>query len=259
MNTIKKLLKIILKIMGIIIGVIVIGFLVILLLSFINKDNSQEETPQVSIEYQCQLPTTGRKEEDIPDSDYYPTIEEAMKNADINVQEGEGYQRNIDNIIAKFENDNYLSMYFQSFKDGNELCYTFAKFKKKEVNNELMYTLLMREPTTAKKNGWYTGTALDALKGQLTLSDVSQDEGIDPQHCRFLWGNLREDEMGEGESIDKLRVEGKRPDEIIEYEEFGVTWYFWYYENLESTKAGSQLEYTLGGEVGNSSTEIDKK
>ncbi len=257
MNTIKKFLKIVLKIIGIIIGAIVTGFLGIILLSFINEDDSNEGTPQVSIEYQGQLPNTGRKEEDIPDSDYYPTIEEAMEYADIDVEDGEEYQRNIDNIIIKFENDIYLTIYFQSFNGDDEICDTFAKFKKKIFGDETRYTFLMREPIESTKDAWYIGNSLDLLHDQLSLSDASQDDGIDPEHCRFIWGVLQKSKMEEGERIDKLRVEGKKPDDVIEFKKFGKVWYFWYYENLESTKAGSQLEYTLGGEVGNSSTETE--
>ncbi len=259
MSTIKKFSKTILKIIGIIIGVIVIGFLGIILLSFTNKDSSKEGTPQVSIEYQGQLPNTDRIEEDIPDSDYFPTIEEAMQNADIDMEEGEEYQKNIDNIIIKFENDEYLSIYFQSFKE-DEICDTFAKFKKKLIDDQEMYTLLLAEPTVSKEKtglSFLVSDSFELLHTQLTLSDALQDNGVDPENCRFIWGNLREDKMKKAESIDKLQVEGKKPDGIIQYQEFGVTWYFWYYENMESTKAGSQLEYTLGGEVGNSSTETE--
>ena len=227
MRIMKKITKTILKIIGIIICIVVTGFLGIILLSFIDKDNSNEEAPQVNIEYQGQIQTTKMQEEDIPDSDYYPTVAEAVQNADIDVEEGEEYQRNIDNVIAKFENDDYLSIYFQSFKGDDEICDTFVKLIKKLVNDETLYAVLRETTEVSKINSWYMGTALEALHGQLTLSDYSRIYGIDSEHCRFIWGSLRKDEMEEDESIDKLQVEGKKPDGIIEYQEFGDTWYFW--------------------------------
>ena len=51
-----------------------------------------------------------------------------------------------------------------------------------------------------------------------------------------------------GEDIRKLRVEGQKPDGIIEHKHFGEIWYFWYFTDLQSDKSGQKLNYTLGAE-----------
>ena len=48
--------------------------------------------------------------------------------------------------------------------------------------------------------------------------------------------------------IRKLRVEGQKPDGIIEHKHFGEIWYFWYFTDLQSGKSGQKLNYTLGAE-----------
>ena len=53
--------------------------------------------------------------------------------------------------------------------------------------------------------------------------------------------------LRENESINKLTVEGQKPDGIVEYKNFGEVWYFWYYTDLKSRKKGTELNYTLGG------------
>ncbi len=42
----------------------------------------------------------------------------------------------IDEEIARFENENYVSIYLRSVKDQNTECLTFAKFKKIYIYNE---------------------------------------------------------------------------------------------------------------------------
>ena len=72
----------------------------------------------------------------------------------------------------------------------------------------------------------------------MTLGDYMQSVNIDPSKGRFIYGESRYKE------IYRLKVEGQKPTEIIPYKVFREQWYFWYYENLESDKAGNQLEYT---------------
>ncbi len=149
-------------ILGMFIGIILLFIIMIgvgvLIDPGILKSSSDE--PEIRIEYKPQNIGEPIDEESIPDSEYYPSPEQAMKNSSLQMDPEEVYQKNMDEVIAKFENDNYASVYFKSIKDENTEYLTFAKFKKK------------------------------VIEGQLSLSDFGQSINIDPENTRFVWGGL---------------------------------------------------------------------
>ena len=241
------------KILNIMLGIIlllVILFVLILLSGMRNQGDKNKKTdePEINIEFTGNLQEETMDEEEIPDSDYYSTVEEAMKGSEWFWENFKEYKKDIKYIIAKFENENYLSMYFSLEKNENEISYVFAKFKVKEMDGKKEYTLLKYYSQISEKDAWYMGSCTENLGNQLMMADFAEGVNINPESTRFVWGNLPQKEMEKGEDIKKLRVEGQKPDGIIEYKDFNETWYFWYYEDLESDKPGSQLEYTLGRE-----------
>lgn len=77
------------------------------------EENSSEEYDMESTEtYKEFLSLQEIDENTISDENYYPTVEQAMKYADIALNEGEEYRKNMDKVIARFENEDYISVYF---------------------------------------------------------------------------------------------------------------------------------------------------
>ena len=178
-------------------------------------------------------------EEAIPDPGYYESPEEALKHSKPDENSKYSYQKNIDEIIAQFENADYISIYFRSVKDQDTETLTFAKFKKKMIGNEKKYAFLISNPTEVKR-GTPSGDNIEAwIKSRLALSDYEQNVNIDPENSRFVYGDCNFKE------IYSLKVEGQEPSNVISYELFGETRYFWYYENLKSDVEGSKLTFTL--------------
>ena len=229
-------------ILGIFIGIILLFIIMIgvgVLVDLGILKSSPDEPPEIRVEYKSQAIGEPIDEDSIPDSEYYPSPEQAMKNSSFQVEPEEVYQKNMDEVIAKFENENYASVYFKSIKDKNTECLTFAKFKKKVIEGEERYTYITGFPTESERDNFTIGTLESLVQGQLALSDFTQSVNIDPENTRFVWGDCNSKE------IYKLKIEGQKPSGIIPYESFGEKWYFWYYENLESDIAGSQLQFTL--------------
>ncbi len=249
----KKIIKRVALVIGVIILIPVVGFIGILALVFMQyvREGPTDNKPSVKIEYQQPPQKPQKNYDDIPDEDYYPTVEEAMKHSDMSFEVAGEYQKNIDQIIVKFENENYISIYYISIKDEEEICESFAKFKIKEIEGVKKYIAerCMFIATTKKNHReLFPESSSDTLEGQLLLGDQMGRIGVEPENKRFLWGMLCKERMVEGESIKKMEIEGQKPDGIIEYKVFDKTWYFWYYEDLKSDKASRTFEYTLGRE-----------
>ena len=233
----KTVMKVIVGILAVL-GAIFLLLIGVALLSEFGFFEESSDEPQVRIEYKPQYIGEQIDEEAIPDSEYYASPEQAMKNSSFQVEPEEEYQKNMDEVIVTFENENYASVYFKSIKDKNVECMTFAKFKKKVIDGEEKYTYITSFPSE-KKRGGLIRKLEPGIRGQLSLSDFEQSINIDPENTRFVWG------VCNSEEIYKLKVEGQEPSGIIPYESFEEQWYFWYYENLESDVAGSQLKFTL--------------
>lgn len=182
-------------------------------------------------------------EDDIPDEEYYPTMEEALQKADVYYDEYEPYQKNIDNLLVDMENDQYRFIYYQSIQKKKSMN-TFATFKIREVNGEKRYAFLRSYVRDSEKFYKGIGDADKNTKAQLARSDYMQHYGID-KDARFVFGDIMEEELKKGESAEALTVEGQKPDAVIPYEENGKKWYFWYFTDLQSDKEGNKLEYTL--------------
>ena len=234
----KTVMKVIVGILAVL-GAIFLLLIGVALLSEFGFFEESSDEPQVRIEYKPQYIGEQIDEEAIPDSEYYASPEQAMKNSSFQVEPEEEYQKNMDEVIVTFENENYASVYFKSIKDKNVECMTFAKFKKKVIDGEEKYTFITSIPTESERDAPVLGTWESNIKDQLALSDYTQNVNIDPENTRFVFGDCQT------EKIYNMKVEGQSPSGIIPYESFDERWYFWYYENLESDVAGSQLRFTL--------------
>lgn len=198
----------------------------------------KNEDPQVTVTYEYNPKQMEKSKKSISDSDYQDTLQLALEKGRKDLDDETMYQKNIDEVIKRIENEEYILLYFRSVKNKKQECLTMAKFKKKEIDGKEKYYFLLCYPTEDEKNAWYIGNFKDDIEGLLVLSDYMQDLNINPSKGRFIYGDTRFEE------IYDLKIEGQRPTEIIPYKSFGKQWYFWYYENLESDKVGSQLEFT---------------
>lgn len=169
------------------------------------------------------------------DDNYADSIEEALVRSSNNYEKGEEYRGHIDKIIKQFENEHYTSVFFISEKDDTEASLTFAKFKIKEINQKKKYAYVTSTYEVIKKGRPYDKDTMSLMKSQLALSDALQDLNIGSENKRFIYGNVHK------KDIYNTKVEGKEPDEIIYFEIRDKPFYFWYYENFQSDKAGNSL------------------
>ena len=201
-------------------------------------DVQKNQTTKTEISINGDVPdfSSDFDEDTIEDSKYYDTIEESLRNA--KKHEGQEYMNNMDEVIFELESEDYVTVYYRSIKDKKSECFTMAKFKKKEIEGKVKYTPLRRNYCEANVNSWYTESLEENLESNMNLLSFFSILGPDSEK-RFFYGNTKDEE------IFNLKIEGQEPTEIIPYERFGEQWYFYYYENLESDKPGSQLEFTV--------------
>ncbi len=198
----------------------------------------EKDEPEITVKYKHDPKQEMSREEDIPDSEYQDTLQKALEEGRTDLEEETEYQTNVDEVIMSLENEEYISVFFRSVKDKDQECFTMAKFRKKDIGGETKYFFISAFPRETEREALYLDDFKEIIGGNLALSDYMQSVNINPTKGRFIYGENRHKE------IYGLEVEGQRPTEIIPYKVFGEQWYFWYYENLESDKAGSQLEYT---------------
>ena len=189
------------------------------------------------------------EEERLKGKKFYPTIQEAVAGSAIGNEQGEEYQKGIDHVIATFENSNYVIMLCQSCKGNSEVCRAWVKLKKEKIDGKDRYAFLETHPVTMfRKNRSTKYSEYDMVGYDLWTGDYyMQDLSAYSKEKRFASGDVMKYGLRGDESINKLSVEGQKPDGIVEYKNFGEVWYFWYYTDLKSKKKGTELNYTLGG------------
>ena len=129
------------KILNIILGIIlllIILFVLILLSGVRNQGDKNKKTdePEINIEFTGNLQEETMDEEEIPDSDYYSTVEEAMRHAKIQLEDEEEYQKEIDRIVASFENENYLSVFLYLLKEKRRYVTHLQNLKSKKLTEK---------------------------------------------------------------------------------------------------------------------------
>ncbi len=176
---------------------------------------------------------------------YYDSMQEALLNSTISLELEEQYRRNIDEEIKLFENDKYALLFYRSIKDKKEEAFNCVRFNVDMENGKKMYQFEQMRGETARYNSIYLDNAREVIENNIIASEIIGSIGINPEEERFISGEVCKDFFEEGESIENLKIEGQKPDEIIEYESFGRTWYFWYYNDLQSDKKYDELEFTI--------------
>ena len=255
----KKFLKIAgIICLGVLIWVVVIAG-VVFLFSKQAKKNIAEMTKNMEVNTEDRKETTGdnpeisvnimkdafANQQDVSD-DYYDTMQEALLNATISLELEEQYRSNIDEVIKEFEGDEYALLFYRSVKNKKEESFNFVRFKIQYDENNKQYHVKTMTGDIFRYNSIFLASdgASELVKDALWVSEI-QNIGVNPEKEHFVKGTIREDFFKEGESIYNLKIEGRKPDEIIEYESFGKKWYFWYYNDLQSDRSSSELEVTL--------------
>ena len=252
----KKLLNVIKKIICVFGGIILILVIQASISSILRLINPTEEDPEEKKELEVEAVYTGggtfslnTEEERLKGKKFYPTIQEAVAGSAIGNEQGEEYQKGIDHVIATFENSNYVIMLCQSCKGNSEVCRAWVKLKKEKIDGKDRYAFLETHPVTmfrkirSTKYSEYDMVGYDLWTGDYYMQDLSAYS----KEKRFASGDVMKYGLRGDESINKLSVEGQKPDGIVEYKNFGEVWYFWYYTDLKSKKKGTELNYTLGG------------
>ena len=224
--------------------------------SILRLINPTEEDREEKKELEVEAVYTGvgtfslnTEEERLKGKKFYPTIQEAVAGSAMGNEQGEEYQKSIDHVIATFENSNYVIMLCQSYKGNSEVCRAWVKLKKEKIDGKDRYAFLETHPMTMSRKGRTTKQSEYEVVGyNLWTGDYyMQDLSAYPKEKRFSAGNVMRYCLRENESINKLTVEGQKPDGIVEYKAFDEVWYFWYYTDLKSRKKGTESNYTLGG------------
>ena len=178
----------------------VIGILGIVILYW--YDRSITLDPNIKESYTGEYPryVSEVNEDDIPDEEYYPTMEEALQKADVYYDEYEPYQKNIDHLLVDMENAQYRFIYYQSIQKKKSMN-TFATFKIREVNGKKQYAFLRSYVRDSEKFYKGIGDADKNTKAQLARSDYMQHYGID-KDARIVFGDIMEEELKKGESAE---------------------------------------------------------
>lgn len=207
-----------------------------------NTKDTTEESPEISINI-TQNNSAGQQS---TSDEYYDTMQEALLNATISLESEEQYRRNIDEVIKEFESDEYALLVYRSVKDKKEEAFNFVRFSLQyNETGYKQYQVKSMTGNAVKYNSIFMNdNANELIKSALWASEI-KNIGVNPEKERFVYGLIRQSVFEREESIYNLKVEGQKPDEIIEYESFGKKWYFWYYNDLQSDKPSSELEVTL--------------
>lgn len=251
----KKLLNVIKKTICVFGGIILILVIQASISSILRLINPIEEPAEEKKELEVEAVYTGEsdsmdtEEELLEGEEFYATIQETIQNSMIGRKQGEEYRKSLDHVIATFENSNYVIMLCQSYKGNSEVCRAWVKLKKEKIDGKDRYAFLETHPMTMSRKGRTTKQSEYEVVGyNLWTGDYyMQDLSAYPKEKRFSAGNVMRYCLRENESINKLTVEGQKPDGIVEYKAFDEVWYFWYYTDLKSRKKGTELNYTLGG------------
>lgn len=147
---------------------------------------SDNDKPELTIEYK-ELPSQEKRdEESIPDSEYYKTVEEAMLNVDIEFEEDREYIKRMENIIASFENENYKSVYYQVYKNEETVSGVLVLFKIKEIDGIKKYTTIRGTTSETDIDTKYEKNLTKGLERDIKIVDLLQGENIAPNSTKML-------------------------------------------------------------------------
>lgn len=170
---------------------------------------------------------------------YYPSIEAALKNSGLSLSASEEYQRTITKEIYRFENDDYLTLYYLALKNDDEGCLILAKFQKKHDGDSEKYRFKGQMPMLIHRGSYKASDGRELVKSNILHLNMYQTVNIDPDNTVFMCGDNGD------KDIYKLKIDGQAPDGVVPYNVFGEERYFWYYENLVTKNSVDDMSVTM--------------
>lgn len=248
LKTVFKIIKAVLCVAGV---MAVILFLEVTKNIIKDKENGDtNDSQEISIEVSRKIPVQQVEQENDNNKQHYATLQEASQHTEVFTEEGGEYDTQIEHIIAVFENSKEVIAAYQSAKSPKQMHVyeELAHFQISKEDEKRKYLHVRSHTKDYYRGGEYEDDANEMIRSELIGSDYTQSANISYPSGRFAYGDTPKCMMKKGEDIRKLRVEGQKPDGIIEHKHFGEIWYFWYFTDLQSDKSGQKLNYTLGAE-----------
>lgn len=175
---------------------------------------------------------------------YADSMEEALAVVNPDIYFGEDtYIDQVSYIIKVFENNNNSAMFYLSDKNSKEGAFVAAKFSIKTVNTKKQYALIdiIRQGYgNSKKREVSPEKTLSIFCQYIQVFDMANlsNLGIEEGN-RFIFGGI------DTVDVNKLKIEGQSPTEVIEFPLYGEKNYFWYYKNLISDKPSSEFNIEI--------------
>lgn len=239
----KKVIKCIGIFILVILGLFIVLVALIVFLTIKSKSEGISEDPSQRIIFEFgakKAPTFGE-----PEPFYADTKEKALTavNQEIYFADDYLYASKVSDIIKVFENDEYATMVYFSKRDPKEGALVFAKFRIRTVEDKKQYALLnaiIQGHGYPGKNKITSEREFSLFLQAIQMSDISNLRDLSiVKGNRFVFGGL------DSEYVNRLKIEGQSPTEIIEYTLYGEKRYFWYYENLISDKPSSEFDIKI--------------
>ena len=175
---------------------------------------------------------------------YYDSVEEALANATTMFSD-EPYMMRVDEIIKRWENDEYAVIYYRAIKDSETEGLVMCKFKVQDKEKR-QYAVMACAPTEMNikvMKGWFfrrDPDPIEHVRSFIELEGYVTNYSVDDnKKFRYSFSHLPE--------IESLTIEGVPPTEIIKYDVFGETRYMWYYEDFDFDKPISELDIHIDG------------
>lgn len=167
---------------------------------------------------------------------FCPSMKEAVEQAEPTIFNNYPGAEKVDLIIKEFESEDKGLLFYDGFSDKKDGCFVIARFQKRVTEEGAEYALIGISPTSFSKYSiYFEGKVDEMVKDCIRISATENLMGysVAEEGEWFVWGTTRLEE------VNHMTIDGQAPDEVISYEEFGKTQYFWYYSDL---KSNSQID-----------------
>mgnify|MGYP000473389440 FL=1 len=155
---------------------------------------------------------------------YYSSVEEAILNSPLNAENEEfsvpeDFLNHVDEILHIWNGKQYDTIFYRAGSDNDPVQgFVMARCKKQVEEATVQYAFMNATPVTTKADSILISDITELIHSSLKLSDFQQDLNPNYPDTRFVFGYAHDKE------IYSLEVEGQKPDGIIEYEEYGITY-----------------------------------
>lgn len=205
------------------------------------KNTYQEENTNLTANITgSSFPIQGGEQEEI----YYDSIQEAVNANYFNSDEEYLYQRNLQNVIKEFEINDYIVVCYNTIKSPKEEAFIIAYLNIKEQGNDKKYAYVWNEIQETKYSNKPKIELEELIQNDISASKYRMMDSIRDEKG-FICGTINKKYLEKGENIYNLKIEGQKPDEIIEFESLGDKSYFWYFSSFQSDKSIDEFDISL--------------